>query len=200
MTDEHVGRKKISIIILVSCLLFLFLCGCGDDKEDVSTLTFDKDGHILEHLVEDFPADRYDVNEWESEVKKGIEAYNRSGKGAIELTEVEYKDDKLTCLVDYDSDDAYFYLNNEPLFYGTVSQAIKAGYSMTVPVYDSKNGDELPEVRLKDMSDLNIVIMNRPIRVKIYKKIKYASESVHVEHGLKSATVDGEDTAYIVFD
>ncbi len=200
MIDEHVDRKKISINILVSCLLFFLITGCRSAKEDVSTLTFDKDGHILEYLVEDFPADSYDVSEWEDEVRKGMDAYNKSGKGTITLSDVEFKEDKLKCMVDYDSDDAYFYLNNEPLFYGTVSQAVKAGYSMTVPVFDTKSGDELPPVRLKDMSESNIIIIGRPIQIKTHKKIRYASGSVHVEHNLKSAVIEGEDTAYIVFD
>jgi hypothetical protein len=200
MNDEYVDRKRIAITALASCLLFFVFTGCGKKQPEQSVITFDKEGHILEYLVEDFPASQYDETEWESEVKKGIDAYNKSGKGTIALSEVSLSDDVLRCLVDYDTDDSYFYLNNEPIFYGTVDQAYRAGYNMMIPLYDTKSKDALPAVRLNEMGESHIVIMDRQIDVRTYSKIRYASDNVTIDDDLKGAKITGDNTAYIVFD
>ena len=65
LNDEYVDRKRIAITALASCLLFFVLTGCGKKQPEQSVITFDKEGHILEYLVEDFPASQYDETEWD---------------------------------------------------------------------------------------------------------------------------------------
>ncbi len=201
MKGNKTGWKRITMSVFASCLFFVFLCGCGDARYESSTMVFEKDGHIREYLVEDFPAGQYDVKDWEKTVRSEIDAYNRKGEGDIELGNIELSEDVLNCMVDYDSDDAYYYLNGEPLFYGTVAQAIKAGYSLLTPVYDVNDDSALDRQKLQGMDDMNIIIMDRMIDVKTPGSIRYASDGVKVsgkKH--KDAVIGYDGTVYIVFE
>lgn len=204
MSDDKPGRMKISVIIFTSCLLFIFAAGCGRSDYSVTTYEFTKNGHIIEHIVEDFPEDKYDVNDWESEIRGVIEEYDAKNKDAIRLTDVRCEEGVLRCSVDYEDDDAYYYLNEQPLFYGTVAAALKAGYSLMTPVYDADDGQSMESTGLKSMSETEIVIMNgdtdTQVGVTVPGRIICTTGNVTVGDKKKEAVVTDDNTCYIVFE
>lgn len=195
------GRKKKAIGLLASCLFLITLSGCGQRFADKNTLAFNKDGSITEYMAEEFDTAIYDMDEWEAQVKSEIENYNSErGKSEVKLLGAKHEGGILKCTVQYASDNAYFDLNKLPLFYGTVEQAINAGYSLMTPVKDVQTGEKLSPSVLQGMKEKHIVILKYDTDVSTYKKITHISEGVIWGEDYKTATVSSESTAYIVFD
>ncbi len=199
MNNEGYGRKRIVVMILASCLFFV-LSGCGKTSYDATTIEFRKDGHIIEHIVEEFPASMYDEAEWEAEAKSLISDHNASGRGQIELNDVVYENDILKCSLDYEDDDAYYYFNEQPIFYGTIADAIKAGYSLMVPVTEVETGNSIGADRLKLMKESNIVILSGQTKFKLCKPAKYISENVQLDPKGKSGSITNDNACYLVFE
>lgn len=204
MCSDNQGRKRILFGIFASCLFLFILTGCGKKHYDRPTYEFKKNGHIIEHMSEEFPSSEYDETDWENSMKSLADSYGNGKEGSIEIKKVRYEDEILDCSVDYSDDDAYFYLNEQPLFYGTVGEAFKAGYSLMSPVISVKKGDRLPGEKLKSMSDHKIIIFtvnsDKGADIKTYRKMDYVTENLSVDDSGKKATVTDDNTAYIVFD
>lgn len=200
MRHKIVGRKNKTTVMLASCLFSIILTGCGIKSYDTNILQFSKDGSITEYMVEEFDESLYDATELKGELTAQIDEYNSSNeKDKVVLGDYELKDGVLKCSVTYPSDNAYFDLNNTPLFYGTIAQAVKAGYSLLTPVNSVETGELLESGALQKL-DAHIVILNIPTDVNTYKNITYISKGVTVGDDHKMATVSGEGTAYIVFE
>ena len=204
MSSENQGRKRILFSIFASCLFLFIFTGCGKKHYDRPTYEFKKNGHIIEHLSEEFPSSEYDETEWEDSIRSSADSYKNGKDGSINIKKVRYEDDILDCSVDYSDDDAYFYLNEQPLFYGTVGEALKAGYGLSSPVVSVKKGDKLSADKLKGMSDHKIIIFiansDKGADLKTYRKMDYVTENLSVDDSKKKATVTDDNTAYIVFD
>jgi len=199
MSNEGYGRKRIVQIMLASCLFFV-LTGCGKASYEVTTMEFAKNGHIIEHIVEDFPADLYDEAEWESGVRSRIDEYNNKDKGTIELGDIVYENNVLKCSLDYEDDNAYYYLNEQPIFYGTIADAIKAGYGLSLPVYAVSDGTQLNNDRLRLMNEAVIIIMNSQTDVKLYDGPAYISGNVNLRDDGKSGSIADDNACYIIIE
>ncbi len=208
MSCEESDRKIIIHGICASCLfLFAFLAvtvsGCGRKKYDISTYEFKKNGHIIEHMSEEFSEDLYDESDWERETGSIIEAYNKKNRDAIRLYDISCEEGILRCSVDYADDDAYYYLNERPLFYGTVDQALKAGYGLNADVYDVKGKLVKGDV-IRGKRDHHIIVMNAytdmGADVVLYKKVKYVTANADIDSSRKRVHINDDNTVYIVFD
>ncbi len=185
--------------MLASCLFFV-LTGCGKASYEVTTMEFAKNGHIIEHIVEDFPADLYDEAEWESGVRSRIDEYNNKDKGTIELGDIVCENNVLKCSLDYEDDNAYYYLNEQPIFYGTIADAIKAGYGLSLPVYAVSDGTQLNNDRLRLMNEAVIIIMNSQTDVKLYDSPAYISGNVNLRDDGKSGSIADDNACYIIIE
>ncbi len=199
MSNEGYGRKRIVQIMLASCLFFV-LTGCGKASYEVTTMEFAKNGHIIEHIVEDFPTDLYDEAEWESGVRSRIDEYNNKDKGTIELGDIVCENNVLKCSLDYEDDNAYYYLNEQPIFYGTIADAIKAGYGLSLPVYAVSDGTQLNNDRLRLMNEAVIIIMNSQTDVKLYDNPAYISGNVNLRDDGKSGSIADDSACYIIIE
>ena len=199
MSNDRQGRKRIVEIILASCL-FCTLSGCGKASYDKTTIEFAKNGHIIEHIVEEFPAQLYDKDEWEQATSARVDEYNAKGKSQIKFYDISYENEILKCSLDYEDDDAYYYLNEQPIFYGTIAQAIKAGYSLLIPVHSADSGEALTTERLKNMQDSTIAIFNGQTDVVLFGKPAYVSDNVNLAEGHKKGNITDDNTCYIVFE
>lgn len=195
------GRKKKTIGLLASCLFFVFLTGCGKDFLDSNTLEFNRDGSITEYMAEEFDTSEYSLEEWENDVNSEIDEYNSSkGKKEVKLLGKKHENGILKCIVKYASDNAYFDLNKLPLFYGTIDQAITAGYSLMTPLKSVETGEPISSADLQKMKSAHIVILKGDMDISTCKKITYISDGVTMGDEDKRATISTDNTVYIVFD
>lgn len=198
MGKRIIGRKNI-VILMTSCLFFIFLAGCGNKDVENNTLEFKKDGSVIEYIAEDFDTTVYDFEDWKTSTEADIEAYNSSGESKITMKDAKCKDGILSCTITYSDGAAFSDFNNSNFYYGTISQAISAGYSLLVPVTDINTAKTLSSSELQEMKDYRIVILTGDRSVYTYKNIECVSNNVGVGENHKKATITGDSTAYIVF-
>lgn len=198
MGKSIIGRKII-LVLLASCLFFIFLTGCGKKQPDNNALSFNKDGSITQYISEEFDIQNYDFDDWKLTAETEINEYNSANGDKVSIKDIKLEDNILHCTMTYADDDAYFDINNEPLFYGTIAQAITAGYSLLVPVTNIKTAEGISSAELQELKDYKIAIFSGERTVFTYRDIEYVSNNAGVGDDLKKAVITGDSTAYVVF-
>ena len=209
-------KKKWVASILLAGLLF---SGCGEQEPEMdgalveaaealtSEVEVQKDGSIIETLVEDFSGDRYNEESLRTMVMAEVEDYNKGHEGtAVSLDKLEQKEESVTVRLKYPSAEAYSAYNTDgynkmSLFCGTVEQAYAAGYSLDVTMQSAKGGEAVGKAELMEMDGLNILISKNPMRIKVDGRIEYVSGNVTVKGKDEALLVGGEAgaTYYVLY-
>ena len=185
--------KKYVVAGSAAIISALVLCGCGEQKENVSTMTIDSEGKVAYVIFEDFGEDYYCIDELSEMAKKEIAEYNSeyiSEKISLEGTEfVEVGEGTplAKMVLTFDSCSDFSNFNQESLFYGTVKEAREAGYNVSTGLVDSK-GEKLPDSYLEDHEDRHIVITDDKANIKTPYNIEYMSGGA-ILNGKKEADV-----------
>ncbi|RKM56020.1 hypothetical protein D6855_15435 [Butyrivibrio sp. CB08] len=185
--------NKIAVAGSAAIIGALVLCGCGQSKENVSTMTIDSEGKVSYVIFEDFSEDYYNIDELSQMAEKEIAEYNSeyiSPKIALEgteLIEVEESTPIVKMALTFDSYSDFSNFNQESLFYGTVKEAREEGYTISTGLVDGK-GEKLPDSYLEDHQDRHIVITNDRAHIKTPYNIEYMSNGVNL-NGKKEAEV-----------
>lgn len=193
--------KRIEGILATICLLIFFVTGCGKASAiDTTTIAIEKDGSIIQTVIEEFPMDYYDVDELKSMNQSEVDEYNQNvSKEAVKIKNTESDGNTVKVVMEYKNADAYYDLNGSPIYFGTVEQAQKAGYDLNVTLNSMKDDSSITKNELMEMGDRHIVILNENVNLKTFGTILYASEGVTCESNKKLATVSGDEKSYIVF-
>ena len=188
----HSSFNKIAKAVIPAICAAAAIVGCGQQNDNVTTMTIDPEGKISYVIYEDFSEDYYDSEELSEMAKREIDEYNSeyiSEKIALEGAEVLEDDDrvrvKLTMTFDSCSDFSNF--NQESLFYGTVKEAREQGYTVSTGLVDS-DGEKLPDAYLDDHEDRHIIITNDRAKIVTPYKIEYMSMGTGL-NGKKEADI-----------
>ncbi len=199
----------------------LLLWGCGEKDADLgdemtveaaeavtSELEVQKDGSIVETLVEDFGKDYYTEDTLKNMILAEVAEFNGShGEAQVSVGKLEQKNGEVTLQMVYPSAEIYSAYNtdeynNKSLFCGTVAEADRAGFSLDVTLQDTKGEKTVGKEELLEMGEQYILISENPMLVKVAGKIQYVSSNVTVS-GRSEARLSGEDGAgdkyYIVY-
>lgn len=200
----------------------LLLWGCGENNADIgdemeveaaealtSELEVQKDGSIVETLVDDFTEEYYIEADLESMVKSEVEEFNRNrGDGLlVSVGKTEQEDGRIIVQIIYPSGEIYSEYNTDDynkksLFCGTVAEAFDAGHSLEASLQDAAGEKTIGKAELLEMGDVYLLISENPMRVRIPGKIQYASSNVIVNGKNEALLSGGEETGdkyYIVY-
>lgn len=194
----------------VAGLLFagLFLWGCGKSGADNSkeaeaisatSIEVQKDGTIIETITEDFKESSYDEEGLKNMMLSEVAEFNNNGQDDISVDKFEVKNNVIVVVIRYPSAKAYTEYNENPydnktLFFGTVSQAYDAGYSLDIALRSAKNGEEsIGKEEILAMGDRHILISGEPVQVQTYGRILYTGENVNLTGKNKAAMYKGEE-------
>lgn len=193
--------KTILMIMAAACIM----AGCGSlgvKAPEMSTISIQKDGKIMQTIVDQFERNYYDVDELEKMTQEKIKRYSNEADDII-CESVEEKDGMIIVKMTYQTDSDYTDFNNRELFYGTVSEASKQGYALSDLV--SKDGTSISETELSELSENHVVVIQtaagEELGVNVYDKILYTSGNITLS-GKKDAIIEaGEESmlSYIVF-
>lgn len=135
------GKFGKTVMCLFLCMVFLSGCGQanGPDKIESTTLVLNNKGSVTAYLVGNFAREYYSLSELESMVTGEASGYNDNVSVAgqddavkVETVELlESDSSKAMITFRYNSVDTYSDYNDVELFYGTVNEAIAAGYALT---------------------------------------------------------------------
>ncbi|MBR5115917.1 MAG: hypothetical protein IK096_02520 [Lachnospiraceae bacterium] len=122
-------------------LLAVMLAGCGNSEwnsadAQVTTLRIDKDGKVLEIVIEDFAESYYDEAEFKDLLESDIASYiaDAGGSGGsgtpIVLNEIKKEGTKIRTSTTYETAEDYSDFTLENLYYGTVRQGRLRGFEL----------------------------------------------------------------------
>lgn len=155
-------------VCLFLCVVFLSGCGQakGPDKIESTTLALNGNGSVTSYLVGNFAREYYSLSELENMVTKEAAAYNAlyAGKAPAVVVEtvelLENDKTKATITFQYDSVDTYCNYNGKELFYGTVNEAIAAGYTLTdADITSVKDGSQAQSGYLRQKASKQHVLI-----------------------------------------
>ncbi len=184
--------NKIAVACGMALCLALTASGCGQQKENVTTMTIDAEGKVSYVIYEDFSEDYYDVSELSDMAEKEIAEYNSeyiSEKIALLGTEVVENEEQSRVKLEmtFDSYSDFSNFNQESLFYGTVKEARELGYKISTGLVDAK-GEKLPDSYLEDHEERHIIITDDRSRIKAPYSIEYMSNGTTL-NGKKEADI-----------
>ncbi|MCR5032169.1 MAG: hypothetical protein K6A92_04845 [Lachnospiraceae bacterium] len=192
--------KKIRVFLLVPAVMLL-LCACGETQITTTTIRIDKSGKITHTIVDSFEESYYDLSEMEKMAGDEAKEYNDShGNGLVTVDSVAAEGDEVRVVMEYQNAAAYSDFNEEVLFYGTVSEAVQAGYDLDISLIDLKDNTQyLTRDDLLKMGEKHLLITSESMHFIMPSNLAYVSEGVIISEGRKEAdTVPEDSCCYIL--
>ena len=177
------------------CVTVLCLAATACGKEaDVTSIAINKDGKVKSVMCAEFTEPNYNVDELSDMATTEISAYNSdylSTKITMDSLKYKEEDNSVKMIMTYNNAYDYASFNHVILFYGTVSDAISKGYTLTA---DMKNadGEKVADDWTEQFGDKHIVICEEKTRIRTPYAIDYATDGI-TYIGKKEADLSGSD-------
>lgn len=192
-------RNWLIVLLAVSLLM---TSGCGFSRETLneSTIIINRDGTIDSVIAEDFPSDKYDVNELRQMIHDNIWAYNNThDSGDIKLLSCNVTDDFATVEIKYNSASDYADFNDRDFFFGTVSSALDAGYARKATLKNAHGDNTVSGTMINDLSTYHMVVFDESVNVMTYASVLYYSSNLDVlEDNTVRRNDDAKGLSYII--
>ncbi len=188
-------------LLFVTVVSVFCLTACGMlSKTEETTVKFEKDGVVVNTIVEAFDEKRYDVDDLQDMVMKEVAAFNATSDAkGITVDKIEVKNGHVELVMTYSSAGQYSEFNGNILFYGTVQEAVDAGLNLDIQLVSTgKDKTTIGKNELLNMGDSKLVIVEEAMVVQMPSDIVYASENTNVLTGKKAKVLDTEEAAYFI--
>lgn len=195
--------KKIrAMAAFFACSLLLSGCGSAKLPETIenTTVAVDSKGVVTSYLVDSFDKSYYSVNELATMAAEDVADYNAEHPLAdgtsLKVEAVELLADGSKVMVQHVYNDGTVYedYNGQELFFGTVSEALLAGYDLSALLTAVKDGAPLSQEELMKKPDKTHVLIT-DVKADIYcpYKVTHVGDGVvYREDGsVNTGEVDG---------
>uniref|UniRef100_UPI0040571ED0 hypothetical protein n=1 Tax=Acetatifactor sp. TaxID=1872090 RepID=UPI0040571ED0 len=190
-------------------LAMLLFVGCGAAKVpeivDVTSLAISEEGAVTSYLVELFDKEYYSLSELTAMAVEEAAEYNTENQvgETVPLTveKVEELTDgsgKVVVTHKYDSTNTFEDFNESVLFYGTVTEAINAGYKLDVVLKSVKDGTSYTEAQLLQSPDKYLLITDEQAIIYCPKKVAFVSENAVYKEDGSIDTTQAQGTVVIL--
>ncbi|MCU6761563.1 Uncharacterised protein [uncultured Roseburia sp.] len=171
-------KKPIIIVTLAAAGAFL-LAGCGSLKVDSNTISVQKNGKIMEGLVEDFSKEYYDEEELKAYIDQSVEDYAAENeKGDVKVSGYKVEDQKAYLTLKYKNTDSYGKFNGVDIFNGTIVKAQAEGYDFDASFTKVEDGEAKGSADTKEVTSddkLNVLILRENMNIIVPGTIQYVS-------------------------
>ncbi len=205
-------RKIATLIAVYLVLCVLFVTGCEQEKVyvpvTVNTLEVTEDGSLIGYIVEAFDKDYYDIQELDSMVRSEMDIYNEKkanlaagvGRVPIQVEKVMMAEDgSANAVVALNFANAAVYRDymGKDIFYGTVSQAVSSGYTLTGMLNSVKDGAVFGTEQIVKDGEKSVLIVEDTVSIRVNDKVQYLSPNAKLtEEGFVDGT--SEEPKYII--
>ncbi len=209
---RHYGKLTLLCAALLM-LATLCLSGCEQEKVYVpvteNTIEVTEDGRLIGYMVEAFEKEYYDIKELETMVRSEIDLYNQekqqlsagSGRSPIIVDKVIMAEDgskQAVVALDFQNAKVYEDYMGSELFYGTVKEAVAAGYDIEKKLSGVKKGEVLTADKIEKYAEKHILIIKDNMNVRTAETVQYLSINARLtDDGFVSCT-DSEDLKFII--
>ncbi len=206
-------KRKTTGLFLLFLLSSLFVTGCAKEPVYVpvttNTIEVTEDGNVIGYMVESFDKEYYDIEELESMVRTELGEYNTAspelkedaGRVPIEVDRVIMAEDgskNVVVALNFQNTTVYADYMGKELFYGTVAEAIAAGYEVDKKLSKVKGGDLLTGDLLQKNMEKKILILEDAVSVRLPQSVQFLSTNAKLDgYGYVDCTV-GEELKYII--
>lgn len=201
--------NKYRKIGVTACILtVLTLAGCGrakvPDVMNETSIAIAKDGTVTSYLVEDFDKEYYDISELASMAITEAADYNTQNQTGemvlVTVDKVEVLEDgsgKVMVTHKYNNSETFTDYNDSVLFYGTVQEAVNAGYGLDA-VKSVKDDTILSEEELVQNAEKHVIITKEKVKIYCPEKVTHVSEGAAVVADGSVDATQAQDTVVIL--
>lgn len=190
------------------CLSFcvFFMTGCEEQEEvyvpvTENTVEAAADGRVIGYIVETFDKEYYNITELGDMVRTEIEMYNeknahlanQAGRAPIIVEKVSMAEDgsaKAVVALNFQNAAVYADYMKTELFYGTVAEALAAGYQLEDKLVSVKKGESLTPEQVTKNNDKYVLIVSDTIWIRPGAKVQYLSDNISLT---QEGFVDGNN-------
>lgn len=201
-------NKYRSVVAAGLCLLILTGCQNTElpDTIDKTTLSVNDVGEVTLHLVDAFDKDYYNVTELESMAVEDAAAYNTTaGAGetvpvTVESVEMLENGKEVKVTYQYNNADSFEEHMEGILFYGTVTEAMTAGYHLEPVLLNAvKDGEQITgQWLMTEAAGKHLLITNQKAEIYSPYKVTHISEGVVYNDNGSVDTTQAEGEVYIL--
>ncbi len=205
-------KKRLTLI--AACLSFcvLFITGCEEQEEvyvpvTENTVEAVADGRLIGYIVEAFDKDYYNITELGDMVRAEIAIYNEknahlateAGRAPIIVDKVSMAEDgsaKAVVALNFQNAAVYEDYMGTELFYGTVAEAVAAGYQLEGQLVGVKKGETLTAEQITKNGENHILIVADTLWIRTNEKVQYLSGNASLT---ETGIVDGNESEELKF-
>ncbi len=203
--------RKRALVAIGACILALAGCSEAPAPEPISTSTIvlAADGSFIQYRVEDFDSGYYQLSELDAMIRQEVQDYvsGASGSGTVAVEQVdtiEGNQDQVMVALRFANSHVYedyaAQVDRQPcsLFYGTVGEAIEAGYELEGVLRDANKGEAVTAQQLQKLGDRHVLIFEDALQIRCPSRVLYTGGNVRLtEAGYVDGT-EGEGLKYVV--
>ena len=195
------NAMKITIFVWGMVLALLF-CGCGSKplEETESTVYIEQDGSITGLVVEPFSEGDYSGEELRDGIGEMIKIYNRDHEsGAVKLISLELREGMAYARLHYQSAEDYAAFNGTDFYFGSVSDALSAGYAKKTTLKNAFGSNTVSGDAIADLGSYHMIAVSEHVVIRTYESVLYISANLETVDD-KTVRVSDESvgTAYII--
>ena len=209
-------KNKINVFLIATLFICSMFSITGCQKEEVyipvtvDTIEILEDGSITEYIVEPFEKEYYDIEGLAEMVSSEIAEFNKETANQFTQTErspirvekvVMAEDGSKTAVValNYENSKIGEAYRGNTLFYGTVQEALNAGYVLGNKLQSVKKKQDFTAEKQKQYAQNKILIFKEELIVRPIGKVEYLSTNAKMTNqGFVRCTAD-EELKYIIF-
>ncbi len=186
--------------LLLGAVMFL-ISSCGKSvDEEVTSITVQKDGTILSHIVESFEQGYYDSEELQQSILAEAADYNKvTGSGRINVEKIDVDSGVATVRMIYQEAEDYADFNHMVFFVGSTEKAGEE-YELNVVLSGAKDtNDTVGRADILAMKDYKLLITDAQEPVFLNGKAEYISDNVTVSSDRKNIQLSGDGLGYVLY-
>lgn len=192
-------NTKLATGAIATAMFLLTACGAGSDEE-VTSVSIQKDGTVLSHIVEEFEQSYYDQEELQQAILKEAAEYNKAaGNGRINVEKINVDGGVATVRMIYQNAGDYAGFNHVVFFAGTASDA-QEEHELNVVLSGVKDtNDTLSKADILAMEGYKILITDIKEPVYLDGRAEYISDNVTAANDRKSVWISGAGQGYVLY-
>lgn len=208
------GRRRAIAVLTALGACVLALAGCGGQTAEepirTSTIVLAADGSFTQCRVEGFDREDYQLEELDGMIRQEVRDYLGGASeegGPVAVEQVSHlEENRAQVMVALHFADSEVYEDYRALvdkqscelFYGTVGEALSAGYDLAAVLQDVKKGTAVTPEQLEKIGDSMVVIFEEALQIRCPSKVQYISGNVRITGSGYADGTEGEGLKYVV--
>ena len=184
--------KLLTTILILTLFMIFGLTGCGEKvviPVTEPTVEITEEGELIAYLVEDFDKEYYDLGELETMVREEVADFVKEGMTVDSVAMAADGSKKVVVALRFANSEIYADYFDAEAFFGTVSQAQKAGYGLSAALTSVKDGEIFTEEDAQKNSKRKILIIEGSVVVRCPKEVLYIGTNASLtEEGFVDCT------------